>query len=783
MRLLEEVPQLSPLLADLLVGRGHTDRHAVREFLRPEHEILQSPWLLQDMDKAVELLRTAMREGHRILVHGDYDCDGICATALLMDGLIELGGDVDFHIPDRFEEGYGLSMKAVERCAQEGFGLLVSVDCGSSSHREIEAAKEAGVRVVITDHHQVPSPMPEPDALVNPQRPDDEYPFKGLCGTGIAFKLLQALRGEDKDQPEHLLDLVALATIADVVPLVGENRLLVQLGLQKLSGTERPGLQALLTVAGRELDSPVDAFTVGFTIAPRLNAAGRLEHARAGVELLRAGNLREAGDLAGRLHALNEERKECEQRISREIEERLEAEPWRFQNGAIVEWGEDWHEGVIGITAGRLAEKFGVPALVISHSLEKGMAKGSGRSPENVDLFEALKLCEGHFTKYGGHPRAGGFSLRAEHLESLRSDFTAAANRLRNGPAPVWVDASLGLGQISFELAKGLERLEPYGEANPKPVFLLEGVTVVGKRSVGKNRDHLQLELEQAGRRQRAIAFRQGAELEGLDVQATRYDMLCQVGTDIYQGLPQLRLQVTGIVRPQDSEGEHRDGPVVDLRNSRSRRTELETWLSDNPVAIAVCRDVTKAGGVYPHLKDRFATYHDLQAPEELLVLLTPPSSEQALITALEASRPKRLVILFGREELDAMDRSITPSLWGRGQALAVWKELRATRLEQTSPGEILDRLSKSQRLPRVSVQEIVEAFLETEALKMSPDQSGWILGGGSGKKLEATQSFLSVQERRLAHQRLLGLFTGPNLSERFGERFSWLASPHIVTV
>lgn len=781
--LMGEIPSLSSLVAELLVGRGYSDASAVRGFLRPGPDDLHSPFLLRDMETAVQLVRDALRDGVKILIHGDYDCDGICATALLMDGLMELGADVDFHIPDRFEEGYGLSIKAVERCIAEGFGLLLSVDCGSSSHTEIEAAKAAGIRVVITDHHQVPDPMPVPDALVNPQRPDDSYPFKGLCGTGIAFKLLQALRGEEKEQPEHLLELVALATIADVVPLVEENRYLVQLGLGKLSETERPGLKALLEAAGRDSDTSVDAFTVGFTIAPRLNASGRLEHAKVGVELLRAATVGQARDLAGHLQNLNEERKECEQKISREIEERLVAEPWRYQNGAIVEWGEDWHEGVIGITAGRLAEKFGVPTLVISSDPATGRAKGSGRSPENVDLFLAMGRCAELFTKFGGHPRAGGFSLPAQQLEALREQFCQAANALRDGPAPVWIDASLGLGQISFELAKGLQRLEPYGEANPKPVFLLEGVTIVSKRSVGKNRDHLQLELEQSGRRQRAIAFRQGAEIDALDGQSTRYDLLCQVGTGTYQGLPQLELQVTGIVQPQDATGEFRDGPVVDLRNSRSRRSELESWLSEHPLAIAICRDIAKAASVYPDFRDRFSTYEELSAPEELLVLLTPPSTEAALLATLEACRPKRVVILFGRQELDALDRSVAPSLWGRQQALAVWKELKSRRPEHTPRPEILEGICGALRLPRASVEEIVEAFLETGALRQPPHHSFWTLGPGSGKKLEETQSFLAVTERRLGHQRLMAMFAGPNLAARFAERFPWLAPAVPATV
>ena len=774
LRLMAELPQLSPLVAELLVARGHQDLAAVRQFLSTSIEGLHDPFELRDMDKAVQILRAAMREGMRVLIHGDYDCDGICATALLMDGLTELGVDVDYHIPDRFVEGYGLSMKAVERCRDEGFGLLLSVDCGSSSHKEIEAAMAAGLQVVITDHHQVPASPPAPHALVNPQHPEDNYPFKGLCGTGVAFKLLLALRGESKDQPAHLLDLVALATIADVVPLVDENRVLVQHGLQILSKTERPGLKALLEAAGREADGEVDAFTVGFTIAPRLNASGRLEHAKAGVELLRCGSPDEARTQAASLHNLNEERKECEQRIGREIEERLLAEPWRYQDGAIVEWGEDWHEGVIGITAGRLAEKFGVPALVISVNAER--AKGSGRSPENVDLFRAMGECGEIFTKFGGHPRAGGFSLPPDRLDELRKTFVAAVNSLRDGLAPVWIDASLGLKQVTLGLVKGLQRLEPYGEANPKPVFLLEGVTVVGQRTVGKNNDHLSLELEQGGLRQRAIAFRQGTDIDALDSQNTRYDLLCQVGLEQYRGESRIKLQVTGIVKPQASV-EDIKAPVVDRRNSRARRSELEHWLGAYEYYVAICRDTGKAAKLYPDFVDRFWTYAKLDGPWDGMVLLTPPSSEEELSRAMELCRPGKLIVLFGRHELDELDRSVEATLWGRREATAVWQQLKAQPPDHTARQDVAQRLSSRLRLAAVVVEEILEAFLETGALRPVPHQTScWTLGAGSGLKLEATRAFLAMQERRQSHLRLLQLFSGPFLQDGLAQRFPWLA-------
>jgi hypothetical protein len=351
---------------------------------------------------------------------------------------------------------------------------------------------------------------------------------------------------------------------------------------------------------------------------------------------------------------------------------------------------------------------------------------------------------------------------------------------LSTGPAPVWIDGSLGLNQIGFGLVKGLERLEPYGEANPKPIFLLEGVTVLGQRTVGKNNDHLQLDLEQGGQRQRAIAFRQGDEIDALDIQNTRYDLLCQVGVERFQGQPQLRLQVTGIVRPASEESDVA-AAVVDRRNSRSRRTELERWLDAQEFYVAICRDTAKAAKVYPSLHDRFWTYAGLDGPWDGLVLLTPPRSEEELARAMDLCRPQRVVVLFGRQELAALSNAVEPSFWGRPQAMAVWRELQSQRPDNFPRQEVLARLARRLKMPTAAIEEILEAFLETGALREVPHHSLWTLGAGSGLKLEETRAFRAVQERRHGHHRLLQLFSGPALAGGLTSRFPWLAAPPVV--
>jgi len=771
--LTSSVPGLSPLVGSMLVARGYGTPEEVNRFFNPSEEAFHDPFLFRGMREAVSLMREALSAGERVLVHGDYDCDGICGTTLMMEALQEIGASVGYHIPDRFEEGYGLSMQAVERCKEEGFGLLITVDCGSSSVAEVERAKEYGVKVIVTDHHTVPAEAPNPHAFINPQQPECEYPFKGICGTGVAYKLIQAFRGEQAAQPRRLLDLVALATVADVVPLVDENRVFVQMGLQELGRTERVGLTALLETAGRSGRDVVDSFTVGFTLGPRLNAAGRLEHAKLGVQLLTSRSLEESRQLAQRLDSLNEDRKECERAIQEEVEQRLQKDPEKYKCGAIVEWGENWHEGVIGITAGRLAEKYGVPTLIISVNEER--AKGSGRSPENVDLYQAMKRCGHLFTKFGGHPRAGGFSLSVDNLVPLSEEMAAAANELRDGPAPVWVDGCLTLGQVDLDLVRELERMEPFGEANPKPTFLLEGVDIVHQRLVGRSGDHLQLEVEQVGQRRRAIAFRQADLVDELKTQDFRYDLRCQLGREQFRGQEQLKLQVSGVVRPP-CESSPRQAPLVDLRHVRARKRALDYWLGEENRLAAVCREPEKAEGAYPDYKGQFYTYEDGPLLGEGTVLLTPPVSEEQFRQYMERVRPGRLVILFGSAEIEKLLGVCLDSRWTRQDAVALWKEIRRSKKDGV-PTEAVKKLAQAKfAFGARKTERILEAFLETEALKDGGD-GVLMFATANGRRLEETAGFGAWKGEREALLRVRAFFSGPDLQSRFQSHWPWLES------
>src|SRR6478736_4381156 len=412
---------LSEITASVLVRRGYGDPELARAFLAGEQP-LHDPFLLGDMAGAVERIRTAIAAGKRICVHGDYDVDGICATVLAVLVLRELGAEVEWHLPSRFDEGYGVSGQTLERLAGEGCGLVLTVDCGITAFEEVRRARELGLDVIVTDHHRPGEELPNCPIVAT--RPSD-YPFQDLCGTGVVYKLGQALLGADSEVLRRHLDLVALATVADVVPLVGENRSLAIAGLRTLARTQKVGLRALMKSAGVD-PAAVDAGKVGFRLAPRINAAGRLGDPRAALELLLTEDADEARRLADRLEELNRDRQGVEDKIVRaaiaQVEEWPEA---KRRRSAYVVWGEDWHEGVIGIVASRLVERYHRPVVLIAGT--DGDWKGSGRSIPTFDLHGALGACSGLLGRWGGHRAAAGLSIAEENVDAFAEAFAEQA--------------------------------------------------------------------------------------------------------------------------------------------------------------------------------------------------------------------------------------------------------------------------------------------------------------------------------------------------------------------
>jgi single-stranded-DNA-specific exonuclease len=529
---------VSEVTAAVLARRGYGDPVDARRFLDaelPGHD----PYLLGDMAGAVERIRAAIADGKRICVHGDYDVDGICATALAVLILRELGADVAWHLPSRFEEGYGVSSDTLARLVDDGVGLVVTVDCGITAVEEVAEARALGLEVVVTDHHRPGDELP--DCPVVATRPSS-YPFPELCGTGVAYKLGEALLGVDHPALARHLDLVALATIADVVPLVDENRGLAAAGLRALACTRRPGLQALMRNA-RVDPAAVDSGSVAFRLAPRINAAGRLCRPDIALELVLTEDAAAADGLARELEDLNRDRQSVEDRMLREAIELVESLPERDRRRrGYVLWREDWHEGVIGIVASRLVERFHRPVVLVAGSHDRW--KGSGRSVTSFDLHGALAACSEHLERFGGHRAAAGLSIDPERLEAFAESFASHADaELRDEDlhAPVPVDAVVSAEDLTLPLAQELERLAPFGLGNPDVTLLVPGVRAIAPGHVGDGR-HLRFRVRQQDRDAgSAIAFGQGFELDRLRADAL-FDVACRLKENRWNGTvaPQL---------------------------------------------------------------------------------------------------------------------------------------------------------------------------------------------------------------------------------------------------
>ena len=542
-RALEEAG-LPPLLAGLLAARGMTERSEVRRLLSPESEPIPDPMLLRDMDRAAARVRQALEQGELIAVYGDYDVDGITSTCLLTQFLTARGGRVIPYIPSRLGEGYGLNPEAVTALAGQGVGLIITVDCGITAVEETALAAGLGVDVVITDHHACKAELPPAAAVVDPHRPDCPYPFKGLAGVGVALMLaLAAAAPEERNKVfNEFCDLAAVGTVADVMPMTGANRAIVSLGLKRLDPPRRVGLAALLRCAGLA-DKPATSVSVGYTLAPRINASGRMGRAEVAVELFLTKDPARAEELAVLLCELNRERQGIESEIFQQCVQSLTDRP---QQDAIVLAGDRWHQGVVGIVASRLAEKYACPCFMIC--LEGGMGKGSCRSWGDVNLFELLSSCAPLLENFGGHALAAGFTVREENIPALAQALRRRVAEVRRGrelPSVLEVDMAVSPQHLTVEAVEALDLLEPCGTGNPRPVFLLQGAQVHTMSQVGRGR-HLKLRLESRGVPLDAIYFSsQGAEL-GL-TPGCRVDVVFYPQINDFRGRRDLQLQIVDL--------------------------------------------------------------------------------------------------------------------------------------------------------------------------------------------------------------------------------------------
>jgi len=536
--------ETSPLLGRLLVLRGITDPEAAHNFLNPRLDQLHNPFLMAGMREAVERLKRAVANQERILIYGDYDVDGTTAVVVLLAALERLGARVDVHIPDRLKDGYGMRLPVVERAAAEGVTVLLSVDTGIREHEVVERAQQLGIDCIITDHHLPKDSLPPAHALLNPQRPDCRYPDKNLSGVGVALKLVQGLLSDGMTDAllQSFLKIVAIGTIADVVPLVGENRVIAKFGLDGLRRPVAAGLTALMEVARLDGRTPT-AGDIAFRIAPRMNAAGRMEDARAVIELLRTTDPIKARKIAGHLDQLNSERQRAEESILNEIDAMVKAQPEFGGRYSLVFAGAGWHRGVIGIVAQRLVERHYRPTLVIG--VENGAAQGSGRSIANFHLLNALTDCESIFERFGGHAAAAGFALPSSRIGDLTERFEAYA---RKNLAPddlvalLRVDAEVELNQMDWPVYEQLKRMEPFGMGNPTPVFLARGLRLALPPRVLKEK-HLKLRVANGSRDWEAIGWRKAEQAKLLEACGS-VDLAFTLDENTYQGMSSLQMVI-----------------------------------------------------------------------------------------------------------------------------------------------------------------------------------------------------------------------------------------------
>jgi single-stranded-DNA-specific exonuclease len=546
-RLAREV-KVSPLVARLLVQRGLTDPAAAEAFLHPSLAQLHPPERMADMRGAVGRIRRALAQREKILIYGDYDVDGTMAVVVLLTALRALGAEVEAYIPHRLADGYGMRVPVVEEAAGRGFRVVISVDTGIREHAVLARARELGLDSIVTDHHLPDGHLPPACAILNPRRPDCGYPEKSLAGVGVAFKLAQALLGERLTERllESYLKVVAIGTIADVVPLLGENRVIARFGLEGLRRPAQSGLEALIGLAGLARKE-ISAGDVAFRLAPRLNAAGRMENARDVIDLFTLPDAARTREIAERLERLNRERQRVEDEILREIVQEMDRRTDLAGRYTLVLAGPGWHRGVIGIVAQRVVERYHRPALVIG--VEDGVGVGSGRSLKQFHLLEALTAASDLFERFGGHAQAAGFALPAERVPELERRFEEYARSVLvpEDLEPVQrVDGQVSLAEVDWPLYEEIARLEPFGMGNPTPVLGARGLRLAGMPRLLQEK-HLKLRVGQAGRTLDAIGWGWAARVPGLTA-GQQVDLAFALEQNNYQDMASLQLVIKDLV-------------------------------------------------------------------------------------------------------------------------------------------------------------------------------------------------------------------------------------------
>ena len=544
---LKEKYKLNDLLATILVNRGIDNEEKIRQFLEPTRQDFYDPYLMEDMEIAVERIVKAIENQEKVIIYGDYDVDGITSTTVLKKFLKDLGLEVSYYIPNRLNEGYGLNNKAIEKIVNEGYSLMITVDCGISAIEEIDYANSLGLETIVTDHHEPGEVLPKALAVVDNKRKDSTYPFRDLAGVGVAFKLTQALgmKLELKEEAYlKYLDIVCVGTISDIVPLVDENRVITKLGLLLVRQTKNMGLKSIINSSGY---NKIDSNTISFGVAPRINACGRMGKAEEALELLLSTDIYEVNELTKKLNEHNRERQEIEKSIYESAVEKIEKNHLD-ENRTIVVGGEDWHHGVIGIVSSKITDMYFKPSILLSFE-EDGTGKGSGRSIPGFDLHQALTKCQDTLEKFGGHSMAVGVTIKKENLEKFREEFekVAAEEKTENIVPILNVDSKIDLNSVDKDVIESLKALEPFGEANKMPIFAFKNLRIDSIRALSEGK-HLKLTLKEDNIIINAIGFNMGELAEEYRI-GDKIDVAGVLEINTFNGVDNLQINIKDVMK------------------------------------------------------------------------------------------------------------------------------------------------------------------------------------------------------------------------------------------
>jgi single-stranded-DNA-specific exonuclease len=643
---LENELKITPLVASLLVNRGLDTVESARYFLFGKEEF-HDPFLLKGMDLAVNRIRDAIENQEPILIFGDYDADGVSSTSVLMMTLRDLGANVQFYIPNRFTEGYGPNERAFRHAAESGISLIITVDTGISAVHEAAIAKELGVDLIITDHHEPGPVLPEALAIIHPKLPDSIYPFRELAGVGVAFKLAHALYGE---VPEHLFEIAVIGTIADLVSLTGENRLIAKKGLEKLKVTQNVGLRAIFKLAGVDLSS-INEETIGFTLAPRINAVGRLEDADMAVQLILTDDLEEAEQLAEEMDALNKIRQSIVNEITAEAIEEVETRYPIDSNKVLVIGKEGWNAGVVGIVASRLVDRYYRPTIILSFDSEKGIAKGSARSIEGFDLFKNLSTCREILPHFGGHPMAAGMTLDLENVAQLRDRLNSLAEEqlTEDHLIPVtYLDEEVRLEDVHLTSLDEMNLLSPFGMDNPKPKVLINNVDIANMRKIGSEQNHLKVLVNENGSNLDGIGFGLGALMDQISP-ASKISLIGELSINEWNNIrkPQIFIHDLAVESWQlfDYRGQKRMNHIAQTVPAENRKLVVFNKEHLEKINNSSLTDIT--------LIETIEEARDFDCHQANIVLVDFPPAKDILSNLLKGKQPARIYAYFYKESSD----------------------------------------------------------------------------------------------------------------------------------